>query len=370
MNKRFWFSGALVVFLGSFIWLFSVQQDTKQFSPEVVHTIYGDTEVSEPVLLDLIHSQAFTRLKKINQYGVDYYIRDTIAPYTRYTHSLGVFFLLRKYGASLKEQMAGLLHDVSHTVFSHVGDHVAAQLNNKLFDQNDDAYQDCVHVLYLKRTDIASILARHKVAIEDMDHKNGSYRMLERELPDMCTDRLEYVLYGGYIEGWLTESEIHTLLDALHYEKGDWFFDDAVQAKKFAEISIRLCEEIFASGWNIGSYEWAAKGLLRGVELGVISMQDIHFGRDDEVWQLLCRSNDPVIQKSVHNILHAKNLYQVGTKDSFDLHYVAKFRGINPWVKTSDGLKRLTHCDTAFSQYYAEAKNSIGTPRYYKEIVA
>ncbi len=367
MNKRFLISSFVLIFSLS---LFFIHQKYEFYSYEVVHTIYGDTEVFEPALLDLIHSKVFTRLKKIHQYGVDHYIHDTIAPYTRYTHSLGVFFLLRKYGASLKEQMAGLLHDVSHTVFSHVGDHVIAQLNNKLFDQNDDAYQDCVHVSYLKQTDIAPILVRHRVAIEDMDHKNGSYAMLERELPDMCADRLEYVLYGGYIEGWLTESEIHTLINTLHYEDGNWFFDDAIQAKKFAELSIRLCEEIFTPEWNVGSYEWAAKGLLRAVELGVISMHDIHFGCDDDMWQVLCRSNDSVIQKSVHNILHAKSLYREGTKDSFDLHYVAKFRGINPWVKSADGLKQLTHCDKNFSHYYAGAKARIGAPRYYKEILA
>ena len=32
--------------------------------------------------------------------------------------------LLAKKGASLTEQIAGLIHDVSHTVFSHVIDRV------------------------------------------------------------------------------------------------------------------------------------------------------------------------------------------------------------------------------------------------------
>lgn len=345
--------------------LFFLNLSSQELRSEIIHTMYGDTEVSEPVLLDLIHSAAFTRLQHIKQYGVDDYIHKTIVPYTRYTHSLGVFFLLRTYGASLQEQMAGLLHDVSHTVFSHVGDHVAAQLNHTVLNQNDEAYQDCMHVAYLKQTDIADILARHGVAIEDMDHKNGSYAMLEREYPDICADRLEYVLYGGYIEGWITHADILAIIASLRYEDGNWCFQDTKQAKKFAEISIRLCEEIFASAWNICSYEAAAKALLRAVQLDIISMQDIHFGCDDAVWQILCTSTDAVIQTAIHTILHATQMYRPATKDSFDLQYVAKFRGIDPWVKTSQGLMRLTECDASFAQYYAEAKERISLERYY-----
>ncbi len=337
-----------------------------QTSVELVHTIYGDVEITEPVLIDLIHSKAFCRLQNINQYGVDYYISKTTVPYTRYTHSLGVFYLLRKNGAPLQEQMAGLLHDVSHTVFSHVGDHVAAQLQHHECDQNDDAYQDCVHVSYLKQTDIADILKKHNVAIEDMDHKCGAYCMLERDLPDICADRLEYVLYGGYIEGWLTANELRELADAVHYTDGNWVFDTDEHAKKFATISIRLCDEIFASDWNIGSYEWAAKALLRAVDLGMITMQDIHFGCDDEVWQKLTTSNDELIAKAVDNILHAKTLYEKSDENQYDLAFTGKFRGIDPLVSDNQGTVRLSQHDHEFAQLFHEKHDELAGKRYYR----
>lgn len=88
---------------------------------ETVETFYGPVEVKEPVLLELIQSPAMQRLKHVNQYGVAFFTTHR-EEYTRYDHSLGVFAILRKNNASLEEQISGLLHDISHTVFSHTGD--------------------------------------------------------------------------------------------------------------------------------------------------------------------------------------------------------------------------------------------------------
>ncbi len=83
--------------------------------------IYGKYKINEPVLVELIKSRPMQRLKKIAQLGIPdrfYHIRG----FSRFEHSLGVMLLLRKLNASLEEQAAGLLHDVSHTAFSHVVD--------------------------------------------------------------------------------------------------------------------------------------------------------------------------------------------------------------------------------------------------------
>ena len=41
-------------------------------------------------------------------------------PTTHFEHSLGAFILVRRLDAALDEQIAALLHDASHTAFSHV----------------------------------------------------------------------------------------------------------------------------------------------------------------------------------------------------------------------------------------------------------
>ena len=90
-------------------------------SAKTFETFFGNFDVEEPVLIELLESNAMQRLKKINQYGVATFTTHR-ENYSRYDHSLGVFAILRMNQAPIKEQVAGLIHDVSHTVFSHVGD--------------------------------------------------------------------------------------------------------------------------------------------------------------------------------------------------------------------------------------------------------
>lgn len=323
---------------------------------EQIQTIYGSFEIDEPVLIELIHSKAFERLKKIHQYGVVHYIHSMRVDYNRHEHSLGVLVLLRKFGASLKEQIAGLLHDVSHTVFSHVGDHVAAQLQGVMIDQNAEAYQDDMHCWYLSQTDVAPILKKYGYTVDDINHKGGNFAMLERSLPDICADRLEYQLFGAYAERLMEQEDVQRMVAAITYSRDKWVFTDQLQAKLFARNSIKLCLDIFGSYWNAGSYEQTAFALIRAVQLGLLSMQDIHFGTDDDIWQKLHAMKDPVIKLAVGRAACAKDIYEQTDDKNPDLIYKPKFRGIDPWVQTDDGIYLLSEIDTEFAQEFHAAK--------------
>lgn len=87
--------------------------------------IYGKIEVNEPVLVEIINSYELQRLKEISMAGYYPGCPEFNNPeYNRYNHSVGVLLLLRRYGASLAEQIAGLIHDVSHSAFSHTIDYI------------------------------------------------------------------------------------------------------------------------------------------------------------------------------------------------------------------------------------------------------
>lgn len=151
----------------------------------VLDRIYGITKIDSPVLIELIRSKPVQRLKKISQFGVPdefYHLKN----YSRYEHSLGVMLLLKQLGASEEEQIAGLLHDVSHTAFSHVVDWVIGT-------GHVEDYQDTQHKDVIASSKITNILKRygynpHKIA--DYHH----FPLLERELPIVCADRADYSL--------------------------------------------------------------------------------------------------------------------------------------------------------------------------------
>lgn len=84
--------------------------------------VYGEISISHPLVVKLINSPPLQRLKSIDMAGYS----KGFYPGTRqsrFEHSIGVFHLLSIHGASLEECVHGLLHDVSHTVFSHAVDY-------------------------------------------------------------------------------------------------------------------------------------------------------------------------------------------------------------------------------------------------------
>ena len=66
-----------------------------------IDTFYGSIEVQEPVLLEIIDSPIFQRLKNIHQYGISYYNTIYREEYNRYDHSIGVFAILRANNSSI-----------------------------------------------------------------------------------------------------------------------------------------------------------------------------------------------------------------------------------------------------------------------------
>src|SRR5512139_863920 len=137
-------------------------------------SIYGEVDIEEPVLLDLMSTQALQRLRGVLQHGITALIGIT-QPVTRFDHSLGVMLLVQRMGGSLEEQIAALLHDVSHTAFSHVIDYVVD-------DHNSQSYHEEWKEAHLLASDVPEVLARHDYDWRDFLHEED-YALLEQPSP-------------------------------------------------------------------------------------------------------------------------------------------------------------------------------------------
>ena len=83
--------------------------------------VYGTVTIDDPGIIALMARPTFQRLRGVRQAGPSA-LAFTFKTVTRHEHSLGVYLLLRRLGARREEQIAGLLHDLSHTAFSHAVD--------------------------------------------------------------------------------------------------------------------------------------------------------------------------------------------------------------------------------------------------------
>ena len=332
---------------------------------EIVDTFYGPIDVQEEVLIDLIRSPAMQRLKKVHQYGVAFYTTHK-ENYTRYDHSVGVFALLRLKGARLEEQIAGLLHDVSHTAFSHVGDWVFGK------EFQDQDYQSTIHSLYLTNSGIAKILEKHGYGIDQFSISEKSNAMLEKSLPDLCADRLDYNIQGAFYQNALSREECQALTEHLTYTDGRWVLPSKELAAKLARFSVFMTEDCWGSAENYVLSKWLAEAILRGIKTGLLSWSDLHFGTDQAIWDALSGSKDPVIQNRMSMLANPKNHYRLAAADDAAIRVRFRCRGIDPWIKNGDSVEQLSSLDPeyALSLQKLRERSAEGWPIAFEPVAA
>lgn len=327
----------------------------------IIDSLYGRDEICEPVLISLIKSPMMERIKKVRQYGVMHYVTP-LPEFTRFEHCVRVMLLTRRFGGSLDEQIAALLHDVSHTAFSHVADYVFRAGDGKT------SYQDDMHEWFVEKTGINALLARYGFTGICSDERKHAFKILEQDLPDLCTDRIDYVCYGGFIENLLTQDEVDTIISDLRFKDGRWFFIGERAALLYASTALHLTEHTFSSRQNFFTYHQAARAIKRAIEIKLITADELFSSVDDDVWQKLGASNDPIIRQSVDAVIHYDVHCRAGTPDDHDMFVIGKFRGVNPWIKTEDDFVRLTQINDDYARQYMRVKELVALGSYIKYV--
>ncbi|KAM0815607.1 hypothetical protein AB5N19_01406 [Seiridium cardinale] len=147
--------------------------------------LYGRHTITEPVLVELLRSPALARLAGVNQHGISSLLNIT-PRVTRMEHSIGAFLQVRIVGAEVDEQVAGLLHDISHTTMSHVVDFALSK-------PGEGSFHEVHKMRYVNMTRIPEILKRHGFGdLKPLDEE--LYPLVEQPAPHLCADRLDYGL--------------------------------------------------------------------------------------------------------------------------------------------------------------------------------
>ncbi len=305
-------------------------------------SIYGKVTFNEPVLVELIESPSMQRLKRISQFGLPnrYYHLNS---FTRFDHSVGVFLVLRQLGASLEEQVAGLLHDISHTAFSHLIDWVIG-------DAEKEDFQDNNHLAFLQKSEIPLILSNAGLDVEQIaDHHQ--YKLLERDTPELCADRLDYALREFPIEISKKLAKNTTVKD------NTIVFKSLESAQIFASRYLAQQQTHWGGYEAVSRYTLFADTLQRALDLKLFNRDD--FWKDDEwILERLESSKDESIQRCL-SILKQPSLMSYNTSDAPS---AKKFRYVDPLFVNKSELIRLSSVDTEFADQISAAKqeNALG----------
>ncbi len=297
--------------------------------------IYDSISVKEAVLVELLNSPGVLRLKKISQFGVPdkyYHFKN----YSRYEHSVGVMILLRKFGATIEEQIAGLLHDVSVLTFSHVADWVFANGSEGIED-----YHDSIHKEFVKNTEIPGILEKHNFVLDRILDENN-FTLLERNTPELCADRIDYALRE--FKYWLNPNIVKSCIKGLTNHNGKIVFLDKNNALEFATNYLELQLQHWAGVEGIIRYYLFSETLKIALEKKILSQKDFH--KDEPFILSKIEKNQNKEIKEMLKILKQKDLKEL--KKSLGKKIRKKFRYVDPKVMSNGQPLKLSEINPKF----------------------
>ncbi|PRD45014.1 HD domain-containing protein [Sphingobacterium haloxyli] len=205
-----------------------------------IDKIYGEFELSG-VIEEIINTNVFQRLKKIHQGGAIFLINPKVN-HTRFEHSIGVMLIIKKLGGSIEEQIAGLIHDISHTAFSHLIDYV--------FEVEEEDYHEQRYREVLEDSELNAVLEKYHIdrtVLMDTE----KFNLLESPLPYLSADRIDYTLRDMFQIGETSLKEICWFVNGLATFDNRIVLKSKDYAKWFQSKYIFLTAEYFESEENV-----------------------------------------------------------------------------------------------------------------------
>ncbi len=317
-----------------------------------VFTIWGYEEMDNPLLEEVLASPTMERLKSIDQSGPTRYFG--LAPYfSRYDHCVGVWALLKRAGAPVQEQVAGLLHDASHTAFSHLAD---------LLFKHDEVthngcYQDSIHEWFLEQMKIPAITNNHGISLTMLNPDNHAYTALERPSPHLCADRIQYNIHTGVIFHRINQQDAQEIVNDLHFEKGQWFFTTPAIARKFADLSVAFTRYVWGSEYNHAFYQLFTQAMQLALKDKLITKDEIHFGTDEKILKKLQTSKNKTIKDILKRCENIYAQFKAVPYGKGECNFKPKCRAIDPLVRISKNkYKQLTALDPSFKKEFEAVK--------------
>ena len=289
--------------------------------------VYGDSTIDEPAVLALIDCPTFRRLGGIRQAGPSA-LAFPFKTVTRFEHSLGVFLLLKRLEATPKEQVAGLLHDISHTAFSHAVDFV--------FSSEAQDHHEGLKPEFLNRPDLAGALRGLGYRPEDF-FDDSVYPLLEQPLPALCADRLDYFFRDSLTCGVTTTEQVANYLAALVVVGPVIAFNDEAVARQVAEQFAVMNRDWWASPTEAFIYNEFADALREAFRLGVLRRADL-LTDDARVLEKLRGAKAGRIGEKLQGVLR----FRPEAIRDFRVKVAPKSRWLDPLVFDSRGLSKLS----------------------------
>ena len=194
-------------------------------------------------------------------------------PYTRAEHCRNVSLLTYHFTQDITQALAGLFHDISTPVFSHVVDFVngdyltqeSTEEKTAFMIQNDPVIQKLLENEHILFADVADY---HRYPIADND------------MPKLSCDRLEYTIGNAVNYRFISPQKARAFLDDLciiqnAFREPELAFQSDLTAVEFAWTALR-CGKVYSGREDRYSMERLARLLKDAIINRILDESDLY----------------------------------------------------------------------------------------------
>lgn len=265
--------------------------------------------------------------------------------YSRLDHSIGVALIIWNFTHDKAQTIAGLLHDVSTSVFSHVSDFRKGDALTQTITESDNAR------LIREDSQLVSLLESDGLTVEQVQDYH-IYPIADNEIPQLSADRLEYMFpSGAVLEGsWNLNDIRETYGDIQILQNENGKSELGFSTIKIAE---EYCRKFCMTGHLLQMNEdkltlhMLGQIMNKAVEEGILKESDFMNLSEKEIINKIGEKGSEEFHRlykafrNMKEIIHTND--RLDEKDYFIISLKVKQRYINPLVKTEKGVCRLSH---------------------------
>lgn len=280
--------------------------------------------------------------------GTDYtYLYKNRFYYSRLDHSIAVALIIWNFTKDKKQCIAGLLHDISTPIFSHVIDFCKGDTLTQTFTEKST--EDFIK----NDTILCSLLKQDNIQIEEVSNYH-IYTIADNEIPQLSADRLEYMFPSGaaLIGNWTLE-EIKTIYNNIIVLKNE----DGKDELGFSSIEIaklytyKFCQigHILQLNENKLTLQLLSEIVNTAINLKILNENDFYSLSEKDAMNIFLDyallKPESEFSKLFFTFIRMDKVYHsyFPKKNCFNVNIKVKQRYINPLVKDSDNnIYRIT----------------------------
>ncbi len=296
--------------------------------------IWDKIVIDDNLAEKIIKDKDFQRLKDVSQFGIFKHCFLFDIEFSRFEHSVGVYYLLKKFGAKRDECIAGLLHDISHGAFSHVLDLI-------FINDGNEEFADSILYEKISNSHIGKILKENGYNLDKIIN-NRKHIILDQELPDIAADRIDYTLRDPL---GMNIQLAKKIISSLKIVKGEFVFDNSFVANLFAQQYYVLNNEFWSSAFWTVNHKILAQIIKHSIKKDYIRKEDLFSLDDHQITKIIEKKKDKEISRLIKKMknLDYHKIEIVGKGEECDYCWKKKNRFIDPKILIGRKVNKLSN---------------------------